>query len=50
MHDEQERSAGRALLENFVATYGNDQEFKQIAGQISAFLKKARKPKPCPPA
>jgi hypothetical protein len=47
---EQERSAGRALLENFVATYGNDQEFKQIAGQISAFLKKARKPKPCPPA
>ncbi len=47
---EQERSEGRALLENFVATYGNDQEFKQIAGQISAFLKKARKPKPCPPA
>ena len=25
-------------------------EFKGIAGQISAFLKKARKPKPCPPA
>src|SRR5687768_17256809 len=47
---EQERSEGRALLENFVATYGKDDEFKQIAGQISAFLKKARKPKPCPPA
>jgi colicin import membrane protein len=47
---EQQRSEGRALLENFVANYGKDQEFKGIAGQISAFLKKARKAKPCPPA
>jgi len=47
---EQERSDGRALLENFVATYGKAEEFKGIAGQISAFLGKARKAKPCPPA
>ena len=47
---EQERSDGRAALENFVATYGKVDEFKQIAGQISAFLAKARKVKPCPPA
>ena len=47
---EQERSDGRALLENFVATYGKAEEFKGIAGQISAFLGKARKVKPCPPA
>lgn len=47
---EQERSDGRAMLENFVATYGEVDEFKQIAGQITAFLKKARKVKPCPPA
>jgi hypothetical protein len=47
---EQERSDGRALLENFVATYGKVEEFKGIAGQISAFLGKARKAKPCPPA
>lgn len=47
---EQERSEGRAMLENFVATYGKDAEFKQIAGQISAFLKRPRKAKPCPPA
>ena len=47
---EQVRSEGRAMLENFVATYGAEDEFKGIAGQISAFLKKARKPKPCPPA
>jgi flagellar biosynthesis GTPase FlhF len=47
---EQERSEGRALLENFVANYGKDEEFKGIAGQITAFLKKARKVKPCPPA
>ena len=45
---EQERSEGRALLENFVATYGNVAEFKGIAGQISAFLAKTGKPKPCP--
>ena len=47
---EQERSDGRALLANFVATYGNVEEFKEIAGQITAFLDKARKVKPCPPA
>jgi single-stranded DNA-specific DHH superfamily exonuclease len=47
---EQERSEGRALLANFVATYGKVEEFKGIAGQISAFLAKARKEKPCPPA
>ena len=47
---EQERSDGRAVLENFVATYGKVDEFKGIAGQITAFLKKARKVKPCPPA
>ena len=47
---EQERSEGRAMLENFVATYGKVDEFKQIAGQISAFLARPRKVKPCPPA
>ena len=47
---EQERSDGRALLANFVATYGKVEEFKDIAGQITAFLDKARKVKPCPPA
>jgi membrane protein involved in colicin uptake len=47
---EQERSEGRALLANFVATYGKVDEFKGIAGQISAFLARARKVKPCPPA
>jgi translation initiation factor 4G len=47
---EQERSDGRALLANFVATYGEVDEFKEIAGQITAFLGKARKVKPCPPA
>jgi len=47
---EQERSDGRALLANFVATYGKVDEFNVIAGQITAFLDKARKVKPCPPA
>jgi len=47
---EQERSDGRALLANFVATYGKVEEFKEPAGQITAFLGKARKGKPCPPA
>jgi membrane protein involved in colicin uptake len=47
---EQERSDGRALLANFVANYGEVEEFKRIAGQITAFLNKARKVKPCPPA
>ena len=47
---EQERLDGRTLLANFVATYGNVEEFKEIAGQITAFLDKTRKVKPCPPA
>ena len=47
---EQERSDGRALLANFVSRYGKAEEFKEIAGQISAFLDKARNVKPCPPA
>ena len=47
---EQEASDGRALLAYFVATYGKLEEFKGIAGQISAFLDKPRKAKPCPPA
>ena len=47
---EQEGLEGRALLANFVAKYGKAEEFKGIAGQISAFLDKARKVKPCPPA
>lgn len=47
---EQERSEGRAMLANFVATYGKVEEFTEIAGQITAFLDKAPKPKPCPPA
>jgi hypothetical protein len=46
---EQERLDGRALLANFVANYGKVGEFKGIAGQITAFLDKARKVKPCPP-
>jgi membrane protein involved in colicin uptake len=46
---EQERLDGRAVLENFVADYGKVDEFKGIAGQISAFLAKPRKVKPCPP-
>jgi hypothetical protein len=47
---EQERSEGRALLAVFVTDYGKDEEFKEIAGQIAAFLAKPRKVKPCPPA
>jgi hypothetical protein len=47
---EQEQNDGRAMLANFVATYGKVGEFKEIAGQITAFLGKARKVKPCPPA
>ena len=47
---EQERSEGRAALEYWVETYGKLGEFKGIAGQITAFLAKARKVKPCPPA
>ena len=45
---EQERLDGRAQLANFVASYGKVDEFKEIAGQITAFLDKARKVKPCP--
>jgi hypothetical protein len=47
---EQERSEGRAMLADFVAKYGQADEFKGIAGQISAFLAKASTAKPCPPA
>ena len=47
---EQERLDGRAVLANFVANYGKVDEYKEIAGQITAFLDKARKVKPCPPA
>ena len=47
---EQQRLDGRALLANFVAKYGTVEEFKGIAGQITAFLDKPRKVKPCPPA
>jgi hypothetical protein len=45
---EQERSEGRAMLEDFVARYGDADEFKGIGGQIRAFLAKTSKPKPCP--
>ncbi|HXT21226.1 MAG TPA: hypothetical protein VN923_10780 [Thermoanaerobaculia bacterium] len=46
---QQERNEARAMLENFVGTYGKLDEFKEISGQISAFLNKPqRKPKPCP--
>ena len=47
---ELERNEGRAMLENFVATYGKVAEFKEPAGHISAFLGKPRKAKPCAPA
>jgi hypothetical protein len=47
---EQERFDGRAMLENFVATYGQLDEYKGIAKQIRAFLAKPSKAKPCPPA
>jgi len=46
----QERLDGRALLVNFVDNYGKVEENKGIAGQISAFLGKPRKVKPCAPA
>jgi len=45
---ETERLEGRAVLEGFVANYGKVDEFKDIAGQISAWLARPRKPKPCP--
>jgi len=47
---EQERSEGRAMLADFVARYGKVDEFEEIAGQISAFLARPRKERPCPPA
>jgi hypothetical protein len=46
---ELERSEGRAMLADFVNKYGKADEFKGIAGQISAFLAKASTAKPCPP-
>ena len=46
----QERLDGRALLVNFVDNYGKLEENRGIAGQITAFLGKARKVEPCPPA
>ena len=39
---EQEWLAGRALLANFVATYGKVDKFKGVAGQITGFLDKTR--------
>jgi hypothetical protein len=47
---EQERLDGRAVLTNFVTNYGKVGEFKGVAGQISTFLDKTPKTKPCPPA
>jgi septal ring factor EnvC (AmiA/AmiB activator) len=47
---EQERQDGRAVLENFVANYGTVGEFKPVAGQITTFLDKTPKSKPCPSA
>ena len=39
---EHEWLAGRAMLENFVATYGNVGKFKSVSGQINTFLDKTR--------
>jgi flagellar biosynthesis GTPase FlhF len=47
---EQERADGRALLVNFVDNYGQVDENKKIAGQITTFLNTPRRAKPCPPA
>lgn len=47
---EQERIEGRAMLADFVDIYGEAEEFKEIATQITTFLEKPRKAKPCPPA
>ncbi len=47
---EQEQLDIRALLANFVDKYGKVEEYKEIAGQITAFLNKPRKVKRCPPA
>ena len=40
----------RGYLGHLDPKTGKVEEFKGIAGQISAFLAKARKAKPCPPA
>src|SRR5262245_3748783 len=45
-----ERLDGRALLVEFVDNYGQIEENKRIAGQITAFLSKVSKVKPCPSA
>jgi len=45
----QERADGRALLVSFVDNYGEVEENKGIAKQITAFLNKTRNEKPCPP-
>jgi len=45
---EQEQLDARALLASFVAKYGKVEEFSEITGQITAFLDKPRKAKPCP--
>ena len=39
---EHEWLAGRAMLENFIATYGNVAKFKSVSGQINTFLDKTR--------
>jgi flagellar biosynthesis GTPase FlhF len=39
---EHEWLAGRAMLENFIATYGNVAKFKGVSGQINTFLEKTR--------
>ena len=39
---DQEWAEGRAMLENFVATYGNAAKFKGVSGQINTFLNKTR--------
>jgi hypothetical protein len=44
---EQASSDGRAHLEYFIANYGQEEEFKGIAGQITKFLNQPRKAKPC---
>jgi hypothetical protein len=47
---EQEWLEARAILANWVSKYGKVDEFEEISGQITAFLKKPRKAKPCTPA
>lgn len=47
---EKEWLAGRALLTNFVSSYGKVDDFDGITGHITAFLDEPRKAKSCPPA